>query len=234
MNTRTLIEHNIRWFLLPLCLLTVVLILGACLPKQQPAPTPPPEPPSNQNPQIQSLTAEPIANPEGKYQVVCTASDPEGDTLEYWWTADGGTIEGTGNSVTWTAPETGGAFNIKVMVRDKKGGETTQSVAINAASTKNDPPRIVKITVDNKESQEVNQVKIWLTSNIHCVAEDPEGGKMNYLWSATGGEIKGEGPLVQWIAPGISGDHIIRVKVVDDRGNDAEAMLNFHVKCCGR
>jgi hypothetical protein len=226
--------YNTRWFLLGLCLLTAALILGACLPKQQPQPTPPPEPPKNQSPLIQSLTAEPIANPAGKYKVVCTASDPEGDALEYWWTADGGMVEGTGDSVIWTAPEAGGAFNVKVMVRDKKGAEASQSVAVTAASRKNDPPRIVKMTIDNKDAIEVNQVKIWLTSNIHCVAEDPEGGKLTYMWSATGGEIKGEGPIVQWIAPGVSGDHIIKVRAIDDRGAEAESTLKFHVKCCGR
>jgi len=234
MNTRALIAHRTRRCLLGLCILTVVLTLGACLPKQQPPPVPPPEPPKNQSPLIQSLTAEPMVNPAGKYLVVCTASDPEGDPMEYWWTADGGTIEGTGDSVTWTTPETGGAYNVKVMVRDRKGGETTQIVAISAAPTKNDPPRIIKMTIDNKEPQEVNQIRIWVTANIHCVAEDPEDGKMNYLWSATGGELKGEGPIVQWIAPGVSGNHIIRVRVVDDKGKDAEAMLNFNVKCCGR
>lgn len=232
-NTRTKKTHYSRWFGLTLSLLTALLILGACLPKQQ-QPTPPPEPPKNQSPAIQSLTAEPIANPAGKYQVVCTASDPEGDTLEYWWTADGGMIEGTGNSITWTAPEAGGAYNVKVMVRDNKGAEANQSVAITAASRKNDPPRIVKMTIDNKDAQDVNQVKIWLTANIYCVAEDPEGGKLTYMWSATGGEIKGEGAIVQWIAPGLSSDHIIKVRVIDDRGAEAESTLNFHVKCCGR
>ena len=231
--TRPKISQFARVVALSLCLMAAFLLLGsACLPKTEPPP--PPEPPKNQSPLIQSLTTEPIANPAGKYQVICTASDPEGDMLEYWWTADGGMIEGTGSSITWIAPEAGGTYNVKVMVRDKKGAEATQSVAITAASTKNDPPRIVKMTIDAKDTQDLNTIKIWITSNIHCAAEDPDGGKLTYMWSATGGEIKGEGPIVQWIAPGVSGDHIVRVKVTDDRGAEAESTLNFHVKCCGR
>jgi len=154
--------------------------------------------------------------------------------LEYWWQTDGGMIEGTGNSITWIAPISGGNYQITVMVKDEQGADATKSVAITAQSTKNEPPVIIKMTVDNKDAEEVNTIKIWITTNIYCVAEDPEGGKLNYLWSATGGQIKGEGPIVQWIAPGVSGDHIVRVKVVDEGGAEAEAMLNFHVKCCGR
>lgn len=232
--TMSRIINTARWLTMASSLLLIImLVASACLPKPEPPP-PPPEPPKNENPVIESLSSESILDEPGKFKVSCTASDPEGDQLEYWWKSDGGLIDGKGSIITWIAPISGGNHQITVMVKDEQGAEATKSVAIMAESTKNDPPLITKMTVDNKEAQEVNTVKIWLTTNIHCVAEDPEGGTLNYLWSATGGEIKGEGPIVRWIAPGVSDDHIVRVKVVDERGAEAEAILNFHVKCCGR
>jgi len=228
------IGNTVRWLIVAASLPVIVMLMAsACLPQSEPPP-PPPEPPKNEIPVIKSLSAEPINDQPGKFHVVCTATDPEGDLLEYWWKTDGGMIEGKGNTITWTAPISGGNHEITVMVKDNKGAEASETVAIIAESTKNDPPRITKVTIDNKEAQEVNTIKILRTVNLHCVAEDPEGGKLNYLWSATGGRIKGEGPIVQWISPGVSDDHIVRVKVVDERGAEAEAMLNFFVKCCGR
>ncbi|MFC1909914.1 hypothetical protein ACFLXC_01300 [Chloroflexota bacterium] len=38
-------------------------------------------------------------------EIKCMASDPDGDTIDYSWSADAGTFDGVGNNITWTAPE---------------------------------------------------------------------------------------------------------------------------------
>jgi hypothetical protein len=85
----------------------------------------------NAPPAIASLT--PSATnlaPAGSCTVTCTASDPDGDSLTYEWTASGGTITGTGSMVTWTAPAAEGPYTITVTVSDGKGGTDSESCAV--------------------------------------------------------------------------------------------------------
>lgn len=85
----------------------------------------------NTPPDITSLT--PSSNslpPAGSCTVGCIASDADGDTLTYTWTPSGGTISGTGNSVSWDAPAVEGTYNISVSVSDGHGGTTSFSVDI--------------------------------------------------------------------------------------------------------
>jgi hypothetical protein len=85
----------------------------------------------NQSPQISSL----VANPSGvlyggSATVSCVATDPDGDVVNYSWSASGGSISGVGDTVTWVAPNKGGNFYVKVIVSDGKGGETEGNVMI--------------------------------------------------------------------------------------------------------
>ena len=52
----------------------------------------------------------------------CDASDANGDTLEYRWTAEGGQIVGSGAQITWKAPSVEGSFLVGVEILDGKGG----------------------------------------------------------------------------------------------------------------
>ncbi|MCY7330749.1 MAG: laminin G, partial [Saprospiraceae bacterium] len=59
--------------------------------------------------------------PGGSISVTANASDANGDPLTYTWTTNGGTINGTGNLITWNAPAAPGIFQIKVVVADDQG-----------------------------------------------------------------------------------------------------------------
>jgi hypothetical protein len=85
----------------------------------------------NTPPVITSLT--PSATdlpPEGSANISCVASDADGDSLTYSWSATGGTVVGTGNSVSWEAPVAEGAYTINVEVSDGHGGTTSGSCGI--------------------------------------------------------------------------------------------------------
>ena len=86
---------------------------------------------ANHRPVITSLEAEAdwIA-PLGSLNVSCTASDRDGDGLSYNWSADGGGITGEGATVTWTAPDSEGSYNVTVTVTDGCGGEVMNQVTI--------------------------------------------------------------------------------------------------------
>lgn len=65
-------------------------------------------------------------------KITCVAKDPEGRPLTYSWSTTGGSISGTGDVVTWTAPGYGGYSTIKVTVDDGQGLTATRSISIQA------------------------------------------------------------------------------------------------------
>jgi hypothetical protein len=78
---------------------------------------------TTQAPVVSSVIAEPAElQPDETATITCTASDPEGDPLNYNWSASGGTLTGSGETVTWHAPTVTGEFVITVNVDDGKGG----------------------------------------------------------------------------------------------------------------
>jgi predicted secreted protein len=179
-------------------------------------------PPSNQPPAISSLTAsEEQVSPSGSCQVECAASDPDGDELSYTWSASGGDISGESSTVTWTAPTAAGDYTIMVKVTDGKGGEATAELTIVVAV--NHPPVIDSLTA------EPQVVERTMTSTVECTASDPDGDELSYTWSASGGDISGEGSTVTWTAPETSGDYTIMVKVTDGKGGEATAELTIVV-----
>ena len=82
--------------------------------------------------------------------------------------------------------------------------------------------------------KEEERLRIWRDTTIECIAEDPDGDELTFIWSATSGTVKGEGNKVEWIAPGVAGDYTVTVRVTDSRGGEAEASMQFDVLCCGR
>ncbi len=103
-------------------------------PAPTPAPTPPP-PAGNKPPVITSLSAEPPkVEVGGATTLTCTASDPDGDTLSFTWSASDGTISVGGEVTTWKAPDAEGDFVISVTVDDGKGGTTTKELTIISGS----------------------------------------------------------------------------------------------------
>ena len=55
---------------------------------------------------------------------------------------------------------------------------------------------------------------------IVCTASDADDDELSYNWSASGGEINGEGDTVAWIAPDSAGSYNVTVKVTDSRGGE--------------
>jgi hypothetical protein len=55
---------------------------------------------------------------------------------------------------------------------------------------------------------------------VTCNASDPDGDKLSYNWSASGGNISGTGAVVNWTAPPSIGSYDITVIVTDGRGGE--------------
>ncbi len=168
-------------------------------------------------------------------QVECDAEDPEGDELSYEWSASGGDISGTGPVVTWTAPDAEGLYNITVAVTDGYGGEDTRSLAISVAPDQ--PPIIEDFVVAPKGHKYLKEytggyeILKGKSCEIECIASDPEGGELSYEWSASGGELSGEGPVITWTAP-LQGGKVTVAVTVSDGKDVASKSIVFKVRTC--
>ncbi len=90
----------------------------------------------NQDPVISSLTSTSAgAWPSGQVGLTCTATDANGDTLTYAWADNGGTITGSGATVTWQAPAQGGQYRISCTVTDGNGGTVVRGIDIVVGAT---------------------------------------------------------------------------------------------------
>jgi hypothetical protein len=73
-------------------------------------------------PSISSLSADPDTLNRGESSTItCVAQDSDNDVLNYDWSASGGTINGTGDIVTWVSPDTAGTYSVECKVSDDDG-----------------------------------------------------------------------------------------------------------------
>jgi hypothetical protein len=166
---------------------------------------------ANHRPAITSLGAPERVLPSGSCQIVCTASDRDGDELSYNWSASGGNISGTGMSVNWTAPDSEGFYDVTVMVTDGRSTEVMKQVTIIVRA--NISPSINNLAAD------AEWVLLSGTIQVTCNATDPDGDELSYEWTATGGDISGMGAIVNWTAPEEIGIYHVTVVVRDGHGS---------------
>jgi len=197
----------------------------------------------NREPIINSLQAEADQTaPLGSLQVTCDASDPDGDELSYNWSASAGRIDGEGATITWTAPDSAGSYNVTVAVSDGHGGSATASLSISVVANQPpiQPPIIegLVITKDRyghcylKEYSGGYYVGKEQKYDIECVASHPNGLELSYNWTCDGGEISGEGSLIAWTAPNVSGYVTVTVTVCDAADNMVSESLVLTVVDC--
>jgi Bacterial Ig domain len=213
-------------------LISAIFLTSACT---SPPPPPPPPPPTNQLPVIDSLSSDKTEVPtSSEVQIVAQASDPDGDTLTYQWSTTGGIFSGEGSTIIWTAPAVSDNYTVTVTVSDDKGGTASKSMTIAAIYMPNHPPVVTGMTIDGAPPTNENPARQWVTKTIHCIASDPDGDQLSYMWRASGGKITGEGSTVGWTSPGINGEYTVTVIVSDGRDGRAEGSIVFKVLCCGR
>jgi hypothetical protein len=185
-------------------------------------------------PTIASLEAPETVIPSGSCQVVCNATEPDGDELRYGWSTTGGAIAGEGATITWTAPQSVGSYNVTVIVIDGRGGEVTDYVTITVKA----PPTIEKLTVTAKEPTYLVTTSSGYTVarakqyDIACNVSDTSGGVF-YHWFCESGVISGEGSTITWTAPDESlTSTMVTVIVSDVAGNMVPKSIVFRVASC--
>jgi len=90
----------------------------------------------NSAPSVSAVTVSPASVSRGQSAAVTvTANDPDGDPLTYSYRVSGGTIQGAGANVTWTAPNAAGTYSITVTVADVQGGTAERTVNVSVTAT---------------------------------------------------------------------------------------------------
>lgn len=85
----------------------------------------------NQAPIINEIQREPRRiEPGQQSNLICFASDPDSDSLSYFWSSTFGTIEAEDSSAVWTAPAKLGFFYVRCQITDQRGGSDIDSVGI--------------------------------------------------------------------------------------------------------
>jgi hypothetical protein len=166
---------------------------------------------ANHQPAIASLTAPERVVPSGGCQIVCNATDGDGDELSYNWSASAGELNGEGATVTWMAPDSVGSYNITVTVTDGRGEAITKQIIIEVRA--NRAPTITDLATDAGWTLPSGTVQLT------CRASDPDGDELTYEWTADAGDISETGAAVNWTAPQETGIYYIMVVVMDSHGS---------------
>jgi len=167
---------------------------------------------ANHLPAITNLESEPErVLPSGSCQIICNATDRDGDELSYNWSASGGEINGQGATVIWIAPNAVGFYDVTVNVTDGRGEVITKKVTIEVRANK--PPTINSLIADAVWTRPSGNLQVI------CDASDPDGDELSYEWTATRGNISGTGPEVTWTAPQELGIYDVTIVVTDAHGS---------------
>ena len=177
---------------------------------------------ANHLPAITSLEAAPErVLPAGSCQIMCNATDRDGDELSYNWSAIGGEINGEGATVIWTAPNSVGFYDVTVNVTDDRGGEAMKKITIEVRTNK--PPEINSLTAD----------AVWTlrsgSLNVTCDATDPDGDELSYEWVTDGGNITGTETEVVWTAPAEVSIYYVTVVAKDGHGREDTRSVSISV-----
>lgn len=175
---------------------------------------------ANRSPVITSLEAERgVVFPLDCCQIECIASSSGGEELNYEWAAMGGTISGKGPKVVWIAPNEVGEYTVSVNVTAEEDNMASDSITITVKE--NQPPEVTGLRTSED----------WVvplgSCVITCEASD-DGSGITYEWSASGGEIAGEGDTITWTAPEEEGSYTISVVVRDEM--NAESSVSLLIK----
>ncbi|HTY13216.1 MAG TPA: hypothetical protein VMD02_03395 [Candidatus Omnitrophota bacterium] len=165
-------------------------------------------------PTITTLTASPATVTIGGTSVItCVASSKS--TLSYSWRTTGGTLSSSsGNSVSWTAPDTIGSYSITVTVSDGTNSVSgTVSIVVTSASW----PAISSLTVSPATVVTTNVAIITCeATGKPSTGTGESSAPLTFTWTCSGGVLSAtSGKNILWTAPSTTGTYTVTVTVSD-------------------
>ncbi len=155
----------------------------------------------------------------------CIGSDPDNDPLTYSWSVDGQRLAAAGPEISFGSEgRQPGNYTVTCTVSDGEAtGSASATGTVRERIKPNQPPTVecLTTTVD---------VASGGTVELRARASDPDGDKLSYTWSATGGSVSGTGETATFNAAGVkAGSYIVTVTVDDGRGGKASCSMTVNV-----
>jgi opacity protein-like surface antigen len=178
--------------------------------------------PANQSPMAACSTdGKPIYAGSGDSVAVhAQASDPDHDLLSYVWSADSGTVVGSGADVQWNSTGAApGVHTVHLTVNDGRGGTAECSTDVRVDSRRSPT---VSCTADRSSVAAGDPVQIT------AAAAAADNSPLTYSWSTTGGQIVGSGAVVQLDTSGLAaGRYTVTGHVNDGQSETADCSVHF-------
>ncbi len=175
--------------------------------------------------------------PRETASLLCTASDADDQSLSYEWSSALGTLEPNGATATWTAPMAPGSYIVSVRVSDGHGGETTRTTLMHVYLPEAPVidelivrPLMPEYSIPTREGYRLIRGS-FCECDIECIAR-AGGQELTFDWSASAGEIHGDGSRAAFIPPMDRTDVIVTVTVSDafDQSASAEAYFSVYYR----
>jgi len=188
----------------------------------------PPIPPKPIHPPTAACSANPTSvyqGATGPVAIHVDATDVDKVGLTYTYSATGGTVDGTGPDARWNPSGLAiGTYTVNVKVDNGHGGTATCAADVAVAPRPNRPPVI-------SCAPERNPIIAGERVAIISTASDPDGDPITYSYSASGGQITGNGPVAQFDSTGLSaGSYTITCTADDGRGGRTSATTRVDVQ----
>jgi hypothetical protein len=188
----------------------------------------PPEPPKPIHPPTAACSANPTSVYEGSTEPVAIhvdATDVDKVGLTYTYSATGGTVDGTGQDARFNPSGLAiGTYTVNVKVDNGHGGTATCAADVAVNKRPNRPPVI-------SCAPERNPIIAGERVNIISTASDPDGDPITYSYSASGGQISGNGPTAVFDSTGLSaGSYTITCTADDGQGGRTSATTTVDVQ----
>jgi outer membrane protein OmpA-like peptidoglycan-associated protein len=155
----------------------------------------------------------------------CIGSDGNNDPLTYSWSVNGQSLAAAGPQITFGSEgRNPGTYNVQCTVSDGEAtGNATSAGTVKERIIPNRPPTIDCLTT-------TMDVASGGSIELRAKANDPDGDKLTYSWSATGGSVTGSGDTATFNAAGVkAGSYAVTVTVDDGRGGKASCSMTVNV-----
>lgn len=186
-----------------------------------PPPPAPVDPCANALPPTLELAADKLAVKERSNDTVKFTTRSMGDGLTYNWTATGGSFTSNGDSErTWSSANLApGTYTITVTVTDKCNKTKSDTRTITVEKGNRCPT--VSLRANPTSAQEGADV----TFNFTAGGNDPDGDRLQYVWTTSRGSLSGGDAAKQLNSTGLSaGEITVKVTVSDGQCSASDSV----------